>query len=177
MSKKLKRYYGHGELHFVTFSCYRRLPLLATTYARNLFVKELDEVRHGCDFLLVGYVLMPNHVHLLISEPEKCSPSSALQLLKQRVSRKTRGQKDAVPLTPLGMPVAKHIGELPRFWQARFYDFNVYSHEKKDEKLNYMHANPVNRGLVRHAQDWQWSSWAFYFRSESGFIAMDRVNI
>jgi putative transposase len=62
MPKKLRRYYGRGELHFVTFSCYRCLPLLATTYARNLFVKELDEVRHGCDFLLVGYVLMPNCV-------------------------------------------------------------------------------------------------------------------
>jgi putative transposase len=74
MPKKLKRYYGRGELHFVTFSCYRRLALLATAFARNLFVKELDEVRHEYDFLLVGYVLMPNHVHLLISEPKKCSP-------------------------------------------------------------------------------------------------------
>jgi putative transposase len=56
MPKNLKRYYGRGELHFVTFSCYRRLPLLATACARNLFVKELDEVRHEYDFLLVGYV-------------------------------------------------------------------------------------------------------------------------
>jgi hypothetical protein len=48
-------------------------------------------------------------------------------------------------------------------------------HEKKNEKLEYMHANPVNRGLVRHPQDWPWSSWAFYSRSESGLIAMDRV--
>jgi putative transposase len=177
MPKKLKRYYGRGELHFVTFSCYRRLPLLATAYARNLFVKELGDVRHGYDFLLVGYVLMPNHVHLLISEPKKCSPSSALQILKQRVSRKMRGQQHVVPLTAPRLPAAKHIGELPGFWQARFYDFNVYSHEKKNEKLDYMHANPVNRGLVRHPQDWPWSSWAFYFRSECGLIAMDRVNL
>jgi putative transposase len=92
MPKNLNRYYGRGELHFVTFSCYRRLPLLATACARNLFVKELDEVRHEYNFLLVGYVLMPNHVHLLISEPTKCPPSSALQMLKQRVSRKKRGQ-------------------------------------------------------------------------------------
>src|ERR1700675_4811166 len=107
MPKKLKRYYGRGELHFVTFSCYRRLALLATAFARNLFVKELDEVRHGYDFLLVGYVLMPNHVHLLISEPKNCSPSSTLQMLKQRVSRKMREQKHAVPLTALRTSAAE----------------------------------------------------------------------
>jgi hypothetical protein len=65
----------------------------------------------------------------------------------------------------------------PGFWQARFYDFNVYSDEKKNEKLDYMHANPANRGLVRHPQDWPWSSWSFYFGSESGLIAMDPVNM
>jgi hypothetical protein len=56
-------------------------------------------------------------------------------------------------------------------------DFNVYSLEKKNEKLEYMHANPVNLGLVRHPQDWPWSSWAFYSRSESGLIAMDRESV
>jgi len=177
MAKNLKRYYGHGELHFVTFSCYRRLPLLTTAYARNLFVNELDKVRHEYDFLLAGYVLMPNHVHLLISEPKKCSPSSALQMLKQRVSRTMRGQQHVLPLTALRTPAAKHIGDLPGFWQPRFYDFNVYSHEKKNEKLDYLHANPVNRGLVRYPQDWPWSSWAFYFRSECGLIAIDQVNL
>jgi len=88
-----------------------------------------------------------------------------------------RGQQHVVPLTALRIRAAKHIGELPGFWQARFYDFNAYSHEKKNEKLDYMHANPVNRGLVRHPQDWPWSSWAFYCRSESGLIAMDPVNL
>ena len=85
MPKQLKRYYGQGQLHFVTFSCYRRLPLLGTMHARNLFVKELGRVRQEYGFFLVGYVLMPNHVHLLISEPKKGTPSTVLQMLKQRV--------------------------------------------------------------------------------------------
>jgi putative transposase len=104
---------------------------------------------------------MPNHVHLSISEPKKCSPSSALQMLKQRVSRKMRGQQHVVPFTEIRMPAVKPIGDLPGFWQPRLYDFNVYSHEKKNEKLEYIRANLVNRGLVGHAQDWPWSSWAF----------------
>ena len=51
---------------------------------------------------------------------------------------------------------------MPRFWQRRFYDFNVWSHKKRREKLEYMHSNPVKRGLVRRPQDWPWSSYAFY---------------
>jgi putative transposase len=86
MPKGLKRYYGQGHLHFVTFSCYRRLPLLGTKRARNLFIKELRRVRREYGFLLVGYVVMPNHVHLLMSEPKKGTPSTVLQMLKQRVS-------------------------------------------------------------------------------------------
>src|SRR2546425_7050339 len=71
MPTGLERYYGRGQLHFVTFSCYRRLALLATAWARNMFVKELSRVRREYGFLLVGYVVMPNHVHLLMSEPKK----------------------------------------------------------------------------------------------------------
>src|SRR5437667_12591560 len=97
MPKGLKRYYGQGQLHFVTFSCYRRLALLGTVRARNLLVKELSRVRQEYGFLLVGYVIMPNHVHLLISEPKKGTPSTVLQMLKQRVSRKLRKTKQEVP--------------------------------------------------------------------------------
>ena len=69
MPKGLKRYYGLGHLHFLTFSCYRRLPLLRTAKARNVFVRALSVMRERYRFLLVGYVVMPEHVHLLISEP------------------------------------------------------------------------------------------------------------
>jgi putative transposase len=94
----LKRYYGKGDLHFVTFSCYRKLPFLGTKHARNVFVKELARVRAEWGFRLVGYVVMPNHVHLLMSEPAKGTPSKVIQVLKQRVSRKMRKRKksDAV---------------------------------------------------------------------------------
>ncbi len=79
MPTGLKRYYGQGQLHFVTFSCYRRLALLGTARARNMFVKELCRVRREYGFLLVGYVVMPNHVHLLMSEPKKGTPSTVMR--------------------------------------------------------------------------------------------------
>jgi putative transposase len=177
MPKGLKRYYGHAHLHFLTFSCYRRLPLLGTTRARNLFVKELRRVRREYGFLLVGYVVMPNHVHLLMSEPKKGTPSTVLQMLKQRVSRRMRMNERDIPKGQLSLRFPKFTGDLAHFWQPRFYDFNVYSHEKKKEKLEYIHANPVVRGFVKHPRDWPWSSFSFYAKDEAGLVEIDLVNL
>ena len=87
MRNALKRHYGQGDLHFVTFSCYRRRPLLGTARARNRLVKILEEVRQRHAFRLIGFVVMPEHVHLLLSEPVKKDPSKILQVLKQKVAR------------------------------------------------------------------------------------------
>ena len=172
---KLKRYYGRKDLHFVTFSCYERRPLLGSARARNLFVKILAEVRERYQFLVVGYVLMPEHVHVLISEPARGTPSKAIQVLKQRVSRAMRGRKRRSLGRQLKLPFPEGMSDLKRFWQRRFYDFNVWSRGKLKEKLNYMHANPVARKLVRHPKNWPWSSWSFYERGEEGLIRIDLV--
>ena len=82
MRNRLQRLYGRGDLHFITFSCYRRRPLLGTPRARYQFVKILDQVRSRHHFQLIGYVVMPEHVHLLLSEPERGNPSRVLQVLK-----------------------------------------------------------------------------------------------
>ena len=71
------------------------------------------------------------------------------------------------------LPFAETGEPLRAFWQARFCDFNVYSRGKKREKLNYMHANPVIRGLVKHPRDWPWSSWGFYQGGVAGLVAID----
>jgi putative transposase len=173
MPAGLKRYYGQGHLHFITFSCYRRLPLLKTVRARHVFVKELAKVREDLRFHLIGYVVMPEHVHLLISEPPSGTPSTVLHKLKLRVARKLRKPRRSVFAGQLRLPFQEHRESLRAFWQARFYDFNVYTKGKMTEKLHYMHANPVIRGLVKHPKDWPWSSWAFYQKGEPALIPMD----
>jgi REP element-mobilizing transposase RayT len=86
MAHKLIRHYGHGHLHFITFTCYRRLPLLRSIRAKNAFVQILGETRDRYGFSFVGYVVMPEHIHLLMSEPARGTPSTVIQVLKQRVS-------------------------------------------------------------------------------------------
>jgi putative transposase len=141
----LRRFYGRGDLHFLTFSCYRRRPFLGTVRARNVFVRTLDAVRRAYSFRLFGYVVMPEHVHQLISEPNKSTPSSVLQVLKQKVSRALRQRERKRVPGQLHLAFDKEESASPAFWQRRFYDFNVWSTKKIFEKLEYMHENPVKR--------------------------------
>lgn len=174
MPRNLKRYYGRGDLHFITFSCYRRLPLLKTVRARNLFVRTLGTIRDRYGFLLVGYVVMPEHVHLLMSEAPNATPSTILKVLKQRVSchlRRRRMRRGCSRQLRLAF-MAEDNG-VPRFWQARFYDFTVYSKKKEREKLDYMHRNPVTRGLAKNPGEWMWSSFRCYEKGEAGLIRID----
>jgi putative transposase len=173
MPAGLKRLYGKGHFHFITFSCYRRLPLLKTGRARDVFVKELSKIRDEMGFLLSGYVVMPEHVHLLISEPKQGTPSTVLQKLKLRVARKLRKRQRRPGAAQLRLPFTESGEPLRAFWQARFYDFNAYTTGKKKEKLNYMHGNPVKRGLVEHPKDWRWSSWNFYYEGDARMVKMD----
>ena len=89
MPKSLVRYQHTGQFHFLTFSCYRREPLLNTAQACVIFEQELESVRVRYEFVIAGYVVMPEHVHLLISEPGS-SLAVALQVLKQQTSRRLK---------------------------------------------------------------------------------------
>jgi putative transposase len=165
----LERFYGRCDLHFVTFSCFRRRPYLGTIEARNCFVRILDKIRCRHDFVLIGYVVMPEHVHLLIGEPSTGNPSEVLQVLKQNVSRALQSRY----WQELRGAACGDARAASAFWQRRFYDFNVWSEQKLREKLVYMHENPVKRNLVSHPEDWPWSSWSHYAKGGEGLIAID----
>jgi putative transposase len=147
MSTGLNRFQNTGDLHFITFSCTRKRNILDTPEARDAFLKILEETRIKHAFHVLGYVVMPNHVHLLRTEPETTKLSIAIQVLKQRFSR-TRIEDD--------------------IWEPRYYDFNVYTERKRIEKLRYIHRNPVARNLATKPEDWQWSSYRAYAQIEPG---------
>jgi putative transposase len=138
-------------------------------------VKILDEVRRRHAFRLIGYVVMPEHVHMIVSEPAKTTPSKALQVLKQKVAKELLKKRRKKLLGQLSLRFEDTPTEEPHFWQRRFYDFNVWSEKKLREKLDYVHANPVQRKLVAHPKDWPWSSWANYADKKSGKIRVDSV--
>jgi len=113
---------------------------------------------------------MPEHFHLLISEPQHGNSSVVVQVLKQRFARtvleKIRRRQQCEQKS-----LWETKEEDIRIWQRRFYDFNVWTERKRIEKLRYMHRNPVKRGLVLEPQQWLWSSFRFYSYGEPGTVA------
>jgi REP-associated tyrosine transposase len=152
MPRGLERYQEEDELHFITFSCHGRKPLLAAPEARSAFERVLEQVRLDYGMRVLGYVVMPEHVHLLVSEPERAKLATALQMLKQIASHELREMRRGP------------------FWQTRYYDFNVWSERKRIEKLKYIHRNPVRRGLVEKPEDWAWSSFNHYASRVDGVV-------
>jgi putative transposase len=143
----LNRYYGAQDLHFITCSCYHRQPQLDTAERCDLFLRILEEARLRYRFVVHGYVLMPEHFHLLITEPEIGDPSVVMKVVKQRFARQ---------LNPSGRRSSSLGDATPDpVWQKRFYDFNVWTESKRIEKLRYMHRNPVKRGLVESPEQWR----------------------
>jgi putative transposase len=119
-------------------------------------------VRRWYDLGVIGYVVMPEHVHLLVSEPEHSSLAVAIQMLKQIVAQK---------LSPTLSPKEGDKGGAPP--QARYYNFNIWTKRKRVEKLRYMHRNPVKRGLVEKPEDWRWSSFRHYLTGVEGVVEIE----
>ena len=114
---------------------------------------------------------MPEHIHLLLSEPEVGTPSTLVQVLKQRTAHALLPKKKWADVRQRRLFGKVNLRR--HFWQARSYDFNVWTTKKRIEKLRYMHRNPVRRGLVGVPEEWHWSSYRFYLLDEAGPV---RVN-
>src|SRR5580704_8268543 len=148
MPTKLHRYYGAGYLHFITTSCYRRSALLGTPQNRDLFLGVLEQVRRRYGFVVVGYVVMPEHVHLLFSEPERGDPSVVMKVLKQsftrRLLKKRRATNDLRQSSLWDTALTEgHV------WQHRFYDFVVLT-ERNEWR------NSATCTAIRWCAAWCW---------------------
>lgn len=154
--------------------CYRRLPLLGTACRRDLLLDLLEEVRQRHRFVVLGYVVMPEHFHLLISEPQETTPSVVMQVLKQRFARQVLSRTRMAQRAGQGSLLVEVAGEI---WQRRFYDFNVWTERKRIEKLRYMHRNPVKRGLVTQPEQWAWSRFRGYAFGEVGRVRINDCQV
>jgi putative transposase len=120
----------------------------------HTFEAALERVRRNYGLYVYGYVVMPEHVHLLLSEPARGILAEALKSLKQGMSRRL-------------------IGDAEHFWQKRYYDHNVRTAQSFRNKLRYMHRNPVKRGLVARPEDWPWSSFRHYLTGCAGVVEIE----
>ena len=164
--KAVKHYDEPGQAHELTFSCYRRFPLLDDDGRKRLLSEGIDRAMHGQGFDLVAFVYMPEHVHLLVF-PRNCEAKieRLLFAIKRpvsfRIKRKLLTRDD--PLLGKLLIRDRPGHRAFRFWQeGPGYDRNFTSPEKAIKAINYIHHNPVRRGLCLSPGDWKWSSWRHY---------------
>ncbi|MGA7495367.1 MAG: transposase [Isosphaeraceae bacterium] len=170
-----------GHAHALTFSCYQRQLFLTRDRSR---LWTIEAIRKACldhRFHLWAFVLMPEHVHLLVCPAERdYSTSGFLKTLKQSVASKALAfVREQAPEFLARMEDRQPNGKVShRFWQrARGYDRNVVNPRYVWELIDYIHANPVRRRLCDRAEDWPWSSARFYLSGEPGPLPIDRESL
>jgi putative transposase len=178
--KKIKHYHEPGDLHELTFSCYLRMSLLSSDLWKKWFCQSIDRACDRGSFGLVAFVIMPEHTHLLVDP--YAYPVSIGDLLKTikgpfSVRVKRALQRDHDPLLSR-LTVKERPGKLAfRYWQeGPGYDRNVSGERDAMNVINYIHMNPVRRGLVSRASEWKWSS-ARWYESDGKHVDPDLPKI
>lgn len=191
--RKEVQHFDNGEPHFLTFSCYRRLQLLSKDRTRNWFVQALADARELHGFHLWAWVIMPDHIHVLLWPPFnligqnpgpsiQCGPNQGrirgiLSSLKLPVSKKAIAYlTEHAPAYLSNLEFRDADGKSHRFWQAGSgYDENVIETEALHAMIEYIHMNPVRRGLVDRPEQWKWSSARDWMGLEGSPILVDRT--
>jgi putative transposase len=184
MPSHLVRYDIPGHAHFWTISTFKRLAFFWHDDLKNVAVDGLRILQDRFDICLVGYVIMPDHVHAILypharGSDEPWHISKLLHSFKKHVGfhgkaalRKLRRRNGTLWSDPLNAWANGLLGGRS-IWTTRGYDFNIDRHDTLLEKLDYCHKNPLSRGLVERAEDWPWSSYRFYELNDPSKIRMD----
>ena len=157
-------------VHFITFSCYHRRRLLDHDQPKRILLGILTDELVKFEARCLGFVIMPDHVHALIWFPKTGQLSRFMQQWKGRSST---GIKEF-----MNRSLPEYATQFPKtnpIWQVRFYSFEIYTAAKIEEKLNYMHMNPVRASLVKMPTEWRWSSARWYIEGRTVGIPIQWV--
>ncbi len=169
-----------GDAHFLTFSCFRRLPLFSSDRSRGWMIGAIRQGQDRRLFDLWAYVVMPEHVHLVLFPLEKTPVAGILSALKQSVSKRAiLWLEENAPEYLAKLRDSQPNGKTHyRFWQrGGGYDRNLRSVKEIYEKVSYVHQNPVRRGLVESATEWRWSSAAAWKTGVDEPLRIDRESL
>jgi putative transposase len=178
--KRCKRYDIPGHAHCLTFSCFRQQPFFKGRLAPGWFCETIDEARDKEPFDLWAWVIMPEHVHLVLWPHPESQVSRILRFLKRPMTDRVLVWVQGNSPDFLPRMAATHAdGRVSHhFWQAGGgYDRNLRSATDVHEKIDYIHFNPVRRGLVEHPRDWPWSSWRAWNTGANEPLHIDRHSV
>jgi putative transposase len=174
---KLRHYDNLGTARFVTFSCYRRIEVFRDEVAAEIFIRNLDRLRRDHGVRILGYVVMPDHVHLVLHPQISVRLGVVIGQMKGRSAREIvlSWQERSIPI-PGQMRRMRGTLINHSVWEKRCYDHNCRTPDTVREKINYCHNNPVSKGLVAEPGEWRWSSWQWYRGDCDVPLEIDPIN-
>lgn len=178
--KTRKTFDTPGDSHFLTFSTFKRLPLLTKDRSCQWVVDAISLSRDRNPFDLWAWVIMPEHIHLVLYPHEGTKIASILKTLKQSVSKRAINwlKENAAGYLPTIEDVQPNGKRSYRLWQrGGGYDRNLRSVRDIHEKISYVHQNPVTRGLVLRPEDHQWSSATAWKTGRHGLLSIQRESV
>ena len=171
---KMKHYDGGGDARFITFGTYKKLPLITNNEIRNIIIDAIALIRKRFKFRLLGYVLMPEHIHLVIIPADGTKVGRIIGEIKRESAVKILEIMVNINSSILNkLEVIRNGVRKHAFWQRRCYDHNCRTHESVWKAIEYCHNNPVNRGLVNEPSSWIWSSYRYYYGKDKVVIEID----
>jgi len=175
---RLRHFDNLGTARFVTFSCFRFFRLLIEESFIGVFLEELEKARIQYSLSILGYVVMPNHVHLVLLPRENIKLGSVIGLIKAQSARRIlKICKNDNPIILKNLLVVRNRRKRYVFWQRRCYDHNCRTIEAVREMINYCHMNPVKAGLVDNPDEWPWSSYRWYLGDMDSIVEIDDVEL
>lgn len=169
----------HNQVHFITTNAFRRMPIFSDVDYCKIVIQKINFYREKYDFKLIGYVIMPDHVHLLVQPLPRQNISDIMRDLKRstatEIINRLKGENKIELLKCLRLPYIKNRNYSFSLWQRRFIDFNIFSEKKLYEKLEYIHNNPVKNELADNLSNWKFSSYKNYFEEDDSIITVDKI--
>ncbi len=171
--RSLPKFDDNSYAHFITTNTYKHYPFFRDQRLSQILLEELGFYSRKLGFELVGYVIMPDHVHLLLWWDSEENPTLGISNIMSRIKTMTSKRAKRYLFYDSGIEHVEKLADVDqptqgsfRLWQPGFYDFNIFSEEKLLEKLDYIHSNPVRAGFVLSPGDYKWSSYEEYFKEE-----------
>jgi REP-associated tyrosine transposase len=165
-----------NTFHYLTLVTYNRVPIFRATRACEIFVNTLREVRDRFPYKLIGYAIMPDHVHAIVNNASG-TISDWLRRVRGNSAREVLawlrdgGHFASLEKLALNPPQKRH--HTHAVWQKDPSVIDLWSPKFIRQKLNYLHLNPVRAGLCAHPAEWPWSSYRAYLPHKVGNVPIE----
>ena len=158
--------------YYITSTLTEWMPLFKYPSVRAIVCEEISRATAECGGHISAYVIMPDHLHLLGYLPNGNLLHKYCKLWRGRSARRITIAAEANDFRDVLFRMARHASGGARYavWKEQVRSLPMYNESKLLEKIAYIHANPVRRGLVQHPDDWEYSSWRFYEEGVEGAI-------